>query len=126
MVNKVFAADIPLGTIGGDKLGPFAKGFSSGGDALAAITRGISSVIGLMTVTAGIWFIFQFLTGGFYWISAGGDKNKLHEARERITNAGIGLVIVVAGWSLLAIAGQFFGWDIVISDPSGIIKLLGI
>lgn len=79
-----------------------------------------------MTVAAGIWFIFQLLTGGFFWISSGGDKAKLHEARERLTNAFLGLVIVVAGWSILALVGQFLGFDIVIGDPKTIIGNLGL
>jgi hypothetical protein len=115
------------GKIGGEGLGPFAKmDLTTGTSALVAVTKGVSSVIGVMTVAAGIWFIFQVIIGGFFWITSGGDKQRLHEARERITNAIIGLVIVVAGWSLLALAGQFFGWDILIANPGTIIEQLGI
>ena len=129
----VFAQE-PLGTIGGDGLGPFGKigqGLSNSGAAggtkgLIAVTSAISSVIGVMTVAAAIWFILIFLTGGFYWMTSSGDKAKLHEARERISNALIGLIIVVAGWSILALAGQFFGYDIVISNPQTIIDQLFI
>jgi hypothetical protein len=51
-----------------------------------------------------------------------GDKHKLQEARDRIVNALIGLVIVIAGWGVLALVGQFFGWDILITNPATIIK----
>lgn len=127
---NVFAKEVDLGTIGGEGLGPF--GAIAGQLAsdrylgLKKITAAVSSVIGIMTVAAAIWFIFQFLTGGFFWITSGGDKTKLHEARERITNAFIGLLIVVAGWSILALAGQFFGYDIVISRPEELINQLFI
>ncbi len=129
---NVFAADpVNLGVIGGGEgLGPFGK---ITGDlvkdpslGLIKVTQAISSVIGIMTVAAGIWFILIFLTGGFYWITSSGDKAKLHEARERINNALIGLIIVVAGWSILALAGQFFGYDIVISDPGTLIEQFNI
>lgn len=126
---KVFAAEVDLGTIGGGAgLGPFGE--ITGALAtdkylgLKKVTAAVSSVIGVMTVAAAIWFIFQFLTGGFFWITSGGDKAKLHEARERITNAFIGLLIVVAGWSILALAGQFFGYDIVIQYPEKLIDQL--
>lgn len=133
VLEKVFA-DENLGTIGGLGLGPFGAiggaiyGTGAGGatGALMKVTAAISSVIGIMTVAAGIWFLFQFLIGGFFWMSSGGDKTKLHEARERLTNAFIGLLIVVAGWSVLALAGQFIGYDIVIGDPKTIITNLGI
>ncbi len=128
---KIFAAEIDLGTIGGGKgLGPFGEiaGNLASDNYLGLIkvTQAVSSVIGVMTVAAAIWFILIFLTGGFYWMTSSGDKAKLHEARERINNALIGLIIVVAGWSILALAGQFFGYDIVIQDPKTVIDQLFI
>ena len=71
-------------------------------------------------------FIFNFLIGGFFWITSAGDKAKLHEAHMRITNAFIGLLVVVGGWSILALAGQFIGYDIVIGNPADLIGKLGI
>lgn len=128
---NVFAAEIDLGTIGGGKgLGPFGEiaGNLASDNYLGLIkvTQAVSSVIGVMTIAAAIWFILIFLTGGFYWMTSSGDKAKLHEARERISNALIGLIIVVAGWSILALAGQFFGYDIVIKDPKAVIDQLFI
>lgn len=111
--------------IGGEGLGPFGTiGQSispgSGSEALERVTGAISAIIGFMTVCAAIWFLFQFVIGGISWISAGGDKTKLQQARDRITNACIGLIIVVAGWAILALAGQFFGWSEILL-PSTII-----
>lgn len=119
-------SETPLGKIGGKGLGPFGKIDFSAQGALEAITRTISSIIGIMTVAAGIWFIFQFLVGGFGWMSAGGDKSKLQEAQHRLTNSFIGLIIVVAGWAILALAGEFFGYDILITNPGELIKNLGL
>ncbi len=128
----VFAQE-KLGNIGGGGLGPFgnigeniAKGAAGGEAGLKAVTGAVSSVIGVMTVAAAIWFIFQFMTGGFYWITSAGDKAKLNEARDRIQNAFIGLIVVVAGWAVLALAGQFLGYDIVIKNPGTVIQQLNI
>lgn len=128
---KIFAQEpIPLGgAIGGEGLGPFGSigntiGKGDGATGLKAVTSAISGVIGVMTIAAGIWFIFQVLTGGFYWITSAGDKTKLNEARDRIQNAAIGLIVVVAAWSILALMGQFLGYDIVISDPAKVIQQL--
>ncbi|MEK7592164.1 MAG: hypothetical protein AAB508_02085 [Patescibacteria group bacterium] len=122
-----------LGSIGGDGLGAFGKigagiggGVDGGTKALKAVTNSLSSIIGFMTITAGVWFIFQFTIGGFYWITSGGDKNKLHEARERITNAAIGLLIVIAGWAILSLASLFTGVDLIISRPDKIIEQLNV
>ena len=116
-------AQTSLGTIGGEGLGPFAQS-SDGLSALIGITSIVSSVIGVMTIGAGIWFLFHFLIGGFSWITAGGDKAKLQAARDKITNALIGLIVVVAGWAILALAGTFFGVDFIISSPGDLIGRL--
>src|SRR4030042_6577922 len=98
MVEKIFA--LGLGNIGGGEgLGPFGNASSLTGEpgavtALTWITGVVSSIIGILTICATIWFMFQFLVGGLNWITAGGDKTKLATARDRITNAFIGLIIV--------------------------------
>lgn len=115
-----------LGNIGGAGLGPFGSQTFSGESALAAITRGISAIIGFMTIAGGIWFMFQMLFGGYEWISSGGDTKKLTSARERITHGFIGLTIVVGAWALLAVVGQFLGYDILLSSPQTIINQIQI
>ncbi len=40
-------------------------------------------------------FVFIFIIGSFQWITAGGDKEKLATAREKITHALIGLIVVL-------------------------------
>lgn len=128
-MKNVFAQD-PVnlgGTIGGDGLGPFSNvngGVGGAVSSLTNITNIISSVIGVMTIAAGIWFLFNFIVGGIGWVSAGGDKNKLQEAQQKITNALVGLIIVVAGWTMLALAGKFFGFDILITNPGELINTL--
>lgn len=103
---NVFAAE-SLGQIGGAGLGPFSNlGNSTGADALAKV---ISGIIGVLTVAGAIWFMFQLLIGGIGWVSSGGEKTKLTEARDRITHAFIGLIIVVAAWGIIALTGQFLG-----------------
>lgn len=112
MIKLLAQQSQSLGTIGsGNKgeLGPFAG--SSLLNPLDRITGYISSIVGMLTIFASIWFLFMLLFAGYEWISAGGDAKKIAAARDRITHAFVGLVIVVGSWSLLAVAGQFFGFD---------------
>lgn len=113
-----------LGKIGGEYLGPFGNTAFTGEGAIKALASGVSSIIGIMTIAAGIWFIFQFLIGGFYWITSTGDKAKLETAHHRINDAFVGLIIVVAGWAILALAAQFFNVDFLLSDPATLRNLL--
>lgn len=107
-----YLADADLGTIGGGGLGPFGD---NPGDGITGITKMVSSIIGLMTIAAGIWFLFQVLVGGFNWISAGGDKAKLQSSKDRITNSLVGIVVVVAAWAITALVGTFLGVDFTLS-----------
>ena len=61
---------------------------------------------------AGIFFVAQIVIGGISWINAGGDPKALESARSRITNAVIGLIIVVAAFAIAVIFTQAFGIDI--------------
>lgn len=119
-----------LGTIGGEGLGPFGTtnftGQAGGVLALTKITGAISSIIGFMTIAGSLWFMFQLLFGGYEWISSAGDTKKLTTARQRIMNGFFGLTIVIAAWIIIAVVGQFFGFDILVGNPALIIQQLRI
>jgi hypothetical protein len=112
-------ASTSLGTIGGAGLGPWGTiGQSSDPTGATAVVDTISSIIGIMTTAASIWFLLQILFGGYEWMSAGGDSKKIETARSRITNAFIGLIIVVGSWSLLAVTGKFLGFDTLVNPAT--------
>jgi len=55
----------------------------------------ISTVLGILTALAGVWFLIEITVAGFLFISAGNDQEKLKEAKSRTVQALIGLVIVI-------------------------------
>lgn len=122
-VTRVFAAGIGCG-IG---FGPIAEALcGKGADAATAggqLNKVISTIIGVMTAVAAIWFIFQFITAGYQWISSGGDKTNLQQARDKITNSMIGLIIVVSAWIIIGVIGKIVGLDIL--NPGQILINLG-
>ena len=72
----------------------------------------ISAGIRLMLVLAAIVFFFILVFGGIRWITSGGDKAQTEEARNRITAALVGLVIVFAAWAIIQLLATFFGIDL--------------
>ncbi len=65
-----------------------------------------------LSVTLGIvgLLVFVYLIwGGIEWITAGGDKSKTESARQKLTNAIIGLAIVAAAFAISQVLGTFFG-----------------
>lgn len=72
----------------------------------------IGAAIRLTVVVAAIIFFFILVIGGIRWIASGGDKAQTEAARNQITAALVGLVIVFAAWAILALVRTFFGVDI--------------
>ncbi len=114
------------GKIGGEGLGPFGNMNLDATAALSAVTNVISSVVGVMTIAASIWFLLQIVIAGINWIGAEGDAKKLESARRRITSAMIGLIIVVSGIIILSLASKFLGYDLLLSNPGDVINKLKI
>lgn len=63
----------------------------------------ISAIIRLLMITGGIFSFWQFLSGGFQFISSGGDKGKIAEAQQKIQMSIIGLVVMTASFILIGI-----------------------
>jgi NADH:ubiquinone oxidoreductase subunit 6 (subunit J) len=65
-----------------------------------------SSVIGIGAIIVLVFFIW----GAIEWITSGGDKGKLENARNKITQAIVGLIILVGSFVILGfISDTFFG-----------------
>jgi len=66
----------------------------------------IGSIIRFLIIIAGLFSLWQFLSGGLGYISSGGDKNKIQEATNKITMSLVGLVIIAGSFIIIALAGQ--------------------
>ena len=100
-------------------LGPLGQGAGQAGTLLDAV---ISAAVGVITVVAGIWFIFLLITGGIAWMTAGGDKVKVEDAQKRLTTGLIGLIVVVGGIYLADLFGYLLGLDLL--NPGAILQTL--
>jgi len=70
----------------------------------------IGNLIAAGIIIAGILTLFYLVWGGIQWLISGGDKAGLETARERITNAIIGLILVVASWAIITLISNFLGF----------------
>ena len=105
----LFADSTELGTLKG--LGPlgFEGETITKEGAFTLFNNTISIIIGLLTVIAGIWFLFQVIIAGFQWLSSSGDKASIENARNKLTHSVIGLVIVVMAFAIISIIGNLLG-----------------
>ena len=73
----------------------------------------VSKVIDVVFIVAAAMTFFYLVFGAISWITSGGDKSKVEAARNKITAAVIGLLILAATWAIFTLLGQlFFGQDI--------------
>jgi len=72
----------------------------------------VAALIKFTVVIAAIIFFFILVIGGIRWIASGGDKAQTEAARNQITSALVGLVIVFAAWAIVALINTFFGINI--------------
>lgn len=83
----------------------------------------LGKIIGFLTIIAALWFVIQIIIGGYQWISSGGDKHGVETARDKMTWAFVGLLVVVLGWVIAGLIGKMLGLDIL--NPGNLIPTLG-
>lgn len=114
MFEKVLAADITINQAGTNNLFKI----DNIGQLIAA------SVGTLLIISALLAFIFLIL-GGIQWITSGGDKAGMEAARNKITHAIVGLIIVGASWAIMILVQQFLGINIIGNEGFNLPKPYG-
>lgn len=60
----------------------------------------IQWILGLLGLVA----VIMILVGGFKWMTAGGNEEKIESAKKLLTAAIIGLIIVLLAWAIVIFA----------------------
>lgn len=69
------------------------------------IANGVQAVLAL----AGVGLFFMLVSAGFNYLTAAGDPKKLDQARSTMTQAIIGLVVIVGALLIMRIIEAFLG-----------------
>ncbi|MEI7498469.1 MAG: hypothetical protein WCK11_04255 [Candidatus Falkowbacteria bacterium] len=72
----------------------------AGYDASANLPEVMASIIQVFLSLLGIIFIVLIIYAGYNWMTASGDKTKVETAQQTITRAIIGLIIILAAYSI--------------------------
>ncbi len=102
-MNKLLA-DIPLDTT------LEGVGTIGTGDPVDTTAKIISTAIGLMTVIAAVYFIFNLITASISIISSAGDKGNLESARTKMTHSFIGLVVTISAMFIIGMLSTVLGF----------------
>lgn len=60
----------------------------------------VGNIIKIVLGLTGVLFTILIIVSGFQWMTAGGNKETIIKAKGRIINAAIGLIIVLAVFSI--------------------------
>lgn len=122
--TTLLAEGTPLGNFRG--LGPFMPdeitSDTTSGASGAAFESLASTVLTFLTTLAGIAFLLYFVLGALKWITSGGEPQKVESARNQMVSAGIGLVAVIAAYTIAGIASLILGIDIL--NPAAMFSTL--
>jgi hypothetical protein len=69
----------------------------------------VSTILRAVMLIAGLLVFAYLIWGGIEWITSGGDKGKTENARNKITAAVIGLVILAASYAIFQIVLSLLG-----------------
>jgi hypothetical protein len=93
------AASQDLPGVSGDLSNSSDRGF---GNFLSGILSAIMAVAALMVLLYLIW-------GAITWITSGGDKGKIETARNRMTQAIVGIIVLAASLAIFMAVQSFLG-----------------
>jgi hypothetical protein len=69
----------------------------------------IGNVIGVMTIVAFTYFVFQIIFAGYGLLGSDGDSQKIKLNTEKITRSIIGIIVIVAAIFLARLIGTLLG-----------------
>lgn len=72
----------------------------------------LSNALTIIFVVAALLVLFMLIIGAFNWIMSGGDKEKVGAARQRITQALVGLAVLALAFLITVVVGQVLNINI--------------
>ncbi len=82
---------------------------ATGGDPNTAFGALIAQGLNIALVIGTVAVLLFLILGAIEWITAGGDSGKIQKAREKITQAVIGLVVLISTVAIMIFAQQLMG-----------------
>lgn len=65
----------------------------------------LNNIVALITVIAGIWTVFNFISAGYQYLNSNNEPQKIAAAGNKILQSVIGLAIVAAAYTIAGILG---------------------
>ncbi len=120
MINKIYNKIVSTAyaqDVFGNISNPLQDGYGDYNNPNGGLVGFLSNIVKTLTIVAGIWTFFNLLLAGFDFITASGDPEKIQNAWQKIFNSLLGLVIIVASFTIAAL----LGW-LIFKDATAILQ----
>jgi cytochrome bd-type quinol oxidase subunit 2 len=77
-------------------------------DSSVSIEGSVAKIVQEVLSLVGVLFMILMIFAGLTWMTAGGDEKKVEKARDILTAALIGLIIVLAAYAITQFIGKTF------------------
>ncbi len=85
------------------------QNLESGVATIQSLETLFANFVRTIVAISGVALFIMFVVAGFTYLFAGGDQKKMEQARGTLTNAVIGLVVIVAAYLIIRIISVFTG-----------------
>jgi arginine exporter protein ArgO len=86
------------------------------------LSGAITNIVTVITIFAGLGFLVWFVVGALTWITSADQAEKLNRAKNQMSAAIIGLVVVIITVPLVQVIGKILGIDIL--NPMAVLQTL--
>lgn len=76
---------------------------------IGSLASVFSNIIQFIVVISGVLLFIMFIIGGFTFLFSGGDQKKVEQAKGTLTNAVLGLVVLVSSYLILLVIQNLTG-----------------
>jgi len=90
----------------------YSEDSETGTVALSNLELFVSNIIAFLTTLGALFFVINFIIGAFQWIVSSGDKGKLESARNQMMYGALGMIIIIASYSILGLLSSLIGLDL--------------
>jgi hypothetical protein len=103
--RKLFAGAISLGILALPAVASAAVTIENVGGSLglgsADLKQTVLNIVTFVLGLLGLIAVIMILYGGFIWLTAGGNEDKVSSAKRIISSAIIGLVVILISWAIV-------------------------
>ncbi len=72
----------------------------------------VANILNIIIGLAGVVLLLMLVGGGFGYLTSGGDKEKAAKAKNTLTYAVLGLLVILGAWLIIRLIEEFTGLNL--------------